>query len=188
MMRSRIGIFLTLLLFGCSSVTVSQDYEIGADFSKYRTFDWVSAEQPRTGDIRVDNPLLDARIRNAVEQALLSKGYTKTPDGTPDMLVAYHLTIRSRIEGDRFRSGFGYGRYPYWGGAGFETTVRQYDEGMLVIDIGDAAGNRLIWRGTGTRRVTEKASPEETTRIVNQTVSEILSQFPPPVKAGRTAC
>jgi hypothetical protein len=183
-MRSRFWTVLALLLFGCSAVTVSQDYEIGADFSRYRTFDWVSAEQPRTGDIRVDNPLLDARIRSAVEQTLLSKGYVKKSDGRPDMLVAYHLTIRSRIEGDRFRSGFGYGRYPYWGGAGFETTIRQYDEGMLVIDIGDAAGNRLIWRGTGTRRVTEKASPQETTRIVNQTVNEILNQFPPQPKRG----
>jgi hypothetical protein len=171
-----------LLFFGCSAVTVSQDYEIGADFSKYRSFDWVSAEQPRTGDIRVDNPLLDARIRKAVEQTLTSKGYRKKTDGPPDMRVAYHLTIRSRIEGDTFRSGFGYGYYPYWGGAGFETTIRQYDEGLLVIDIGDAAENRLIWRGTGTRRVTEKASPEKTTRIVNQTVTEILNQFPPKPK------
>ena len=178
-MRFRSYAMLTLLLFGCSSVTVSQDYEIGADFSGYRTFDWVSAEQPRTGDIRVDNPLMDARIRNAVEKKLLSMGYQIQTDGTPDMLVAYHLTIRSRIEGDTFRSGFGYGRSPYWGGAGFETTIRQYDEGMLVIDIGDTSENRLIWRGTGTRRVTEKASPEKTTQIVNQTVNEILDQFPP---------
>ncbi|KPJ78555.1 MAG: hypothetical protein AMJ54_02725 [Deltaproteobacteria bacterium SG8_13] len=178
-MPSVIRAAIILLLIGCSSVTVSQDYEIGADFSKYRTFDWVSAEQPRTGDIRVDNPLLDARIRSAVEQTLISKGYRKKIDGQPDMLVAYHLAIRSRIEGDSFNSGFGYGRYPYWGGAGFETTIRTYDEGMLVIDLGDAAENRLMWRGTGTRRVTEKADPQKTTRIVNQTVAEILNQFPP---------
>ncbi len=181
-MPFRIRAAMVLLLFGCSSVTVSQDYEIGADFSTYRTFDWVSAEQPRTGDIRVDNPLLDARIRSAVEQKLTVQGYRKKTTGQPDMLVAYHLTIRSRIEGDTFRTGFGYGRYPYWGGAGFETAIRQYDEGMLVIDIGDAAENRLIWRGTGTRRVTEKANPEKSTRIVNQTVTEILNQFPPKPK------
>ncbi len=181
-MRVHIRAALALLLFGCSSVTVSQDYEIGTDFSRYRTFDWVSAEQPRTGDIRVDNSLLDARIRNAVEQTLIAKGYRKQTDSRPDMLVAYHLAIRSRIEGDTFHSGFGYGRYPYWGGAGFETTIQQYDEGMLIIDIGDAAENRLIWRGTGTRRVTEKTTPEKSIRIVNQTVTDILSQFPPQPK------
>ena len=178
-MRAFIWAAMGWLLFGCSSVTVSQDYEIGADFSRYRTFAWISADQPRTGDIRVDNPLLDARIRNAVEQTLTSKGFEKKADGQPDMLIAYHLTIRSRIEGDSFRTGVGYGRDPYWGATGFETTIRQFDEGMLVIDIGDAAENRLIWRGTGTRRVTEKVSPEKSTRIVNQTVQEILNQFPP---------
>ena len=181
-LKDRIWPAIALLLFGCSSVTVSQDYEIGADFSKYRSFDWVSAQQPKTGDIRVDNPLLDARIRSAVEQTLTEKGFRKETGGRSDMHVAYHLTIRSKIEGDTFRSGVGYGRYPYWGGAGFETTIRQYDEGMLVIDIGDAAANRLIWRGTGTRRVTEKTNPEKSIRIVNQTVNEILNQFPPQPK------
>ena len=171
-----------LLLVGCSSVTVSQDYEIGTDFSGYRTFEWYHSQQPRTGDIRVDNPLLDARIRTAIENALISKGYQKKTDGQPDMLVSYHLIIRAKIEGDTYRSGIGYGPWPYWGGVGYQSTIREYDEGMLVIDIGDAGQNKLIWRGSGTRRVTQQSSPKKTTEIVNKTVKEIVSQFPPKSK------
>jgi len=170
---------LFILFSGCSGVTVNHDYDVTADFSQYRTFDWVPGEQPQTGDIRVDNPLLDNRIRAAVDRVMVEKGYRKATDGKPDLLVAYNLTIRSKIESDTVSTGVGYGGYPYWGGVGFETRVREYDEGMLVIDLGDARENKLIWRGTGTRRITQQASPEKTTEIVNKTVAEILAQFPP---------
>jgi hypothetical protein len=173
---------LFILLCSCSGVTVNHDYDVTANFSQYKTFDWVPGEQPRTGDIRVDNPLLDNRIRAAVERVMIEKGYRKATAGKPDLLVAYNLTIRSKIESDTVSTGVGYGGYPYWGGVGFETRVREYDEGMLVIDLGDARENKLIWRGTGTRRITQQASPEKTTEIVNKTVAEILAQFPPEQK------
>ncbi len=171
--------FLLAILLSCSGVRVSQDYDVSVDFSEYRTFAWVSGKQPKTGDIRVDNQLLDNRIREAVDWTLIAKGFRKTTDGTSNLLVAYTLTIRSRLESDTVSTGFGYGGYPYWGGAGFETRVREYDEGMLVIDIGDAKQNKLLWRGTGTRRVTEHSDPKKTTEVINKTVAEILAQFPP---------
>ena len=139
----------------------------------------VTVEQPKTGDIRVDNQLLDTRIREAVDRTLIAKGYRKITDGSSNLLVAYTLTIRSRLESDTVSTGFGYGGYPYWGGVGFETRVREYDEGMLVIDIGDAKQNKLIWRGTGTRRVTAHSDPKKTTDVINKTVGEILAKFPP---------
>ena len=173
---------LALLLWGCSPVRVSLDYDVSADFARYRTFDWYPGPQPKTGDVRVDSPLLDARIRTAVTDTMLAKGYRRVTDARPDLYLAYHLTIRSKFEADTFNTGFGYGGYPYWGGVGYETRIREYDEGMLIVDIIDVASDKLIWRGTGTRRVTEQSDPEKTTRVVNQTVAEILSQFPPQPK------
>ena len=170
---------LFIFLCSCSSVTVSHDYDVTANFSQYKTFDWVPGEQPKTGDIRVDNPFLDNRIRAAVVRIMVEKGYRKATTDKPDLLVAYNLTIRSKIESDTVSTSVGYGGYPYWGGVGFETRIREYDEGMLVIDLGDASENKLIWRGTGTRRITNQASPEKTTEIVNKTVTEILAHFPP---------
>ena len=170
---------LAALFVGFSSVKVSQDYDNSVDFSVYRTYGWIPGPQQKTGDIRVDNPLLDARIRNAVDRNLAAKEYRQDKQGKPDMLVAYHLAIRSRIESEAVGTGAGYWGYPYWGGVGYETRVREYDEGMLVIDIADATTNRLIWRGVGTRRVTGQTSPEKTTEMVNKTVAEILAQFPP---------
>jgi len=176
----RLCLILTLTVAtGCSAVKVSQDYDASSEFSAFSTYAWALDKQPETGDIRVDNPLLEARIRDAVDRNLSAKGYRKVNRDTADLLVAYNLTIRSRIESDSVSSGVGYGGYPYWGGVGFETRIREYDEGMLVIDIGSADPNKLLWRGTGTRRVTEHKNPEKSTQVVNKTVAEIMSQFPP---------
>lgn len=170
---------IVLLLLGCSTVKVSQDYDPATDFSAYRTFGWFPGSQPQTGDIRVDNPLLDERIRKAVNRELIAKGYRRVTDQTPDVYVAYHLAIRTKLEADTVHTGIGYGPYPYYGGVGYDTWVRQYDEGMLVIDIADAKANKLLWRGVGTRRVTETKNPQKSTEVVNKTVAEILAQFPP---------
>lgn len=184
-MRSRFLILFVLVLLsfvGCSSVRVSQDYDEAVDFTKYRTFRWADAQQPRTGDIQVDNQLLDRRIRHAIEQDLISKGFSKKSGGSTDLLIAYRLNVKTRIEADTVRTGVGFGGYHGWGGVGFDTRIREYEEGTLVIDIGDAKKDNLIWRGTGSRRVTRQPDPQETTRVVNQTVTEIMKQFPPQKK------
>ncbi|HHP7233798.1 MAG TPA: DUF4136 domain-containing protein [Desulfobacterales bacterium] len=180
----RLFFFLTalaamMLPFGCTTVQVSQDYDLQTDFSRYQDFQWVEKSRNKTGDVRIDNPLLDARIRNAVENTLKSKGFSETPRDQADFLVNYQLAVRSRLESDTYRTGVGYGYWPYWGGVGYETTVREYDEGILVIDFLDAASGELFWRGIGTRRLRQYSDPQEITREVNETVAKILAQFPP---------
>ncbi len=70
-------IFLTVLVLfaGCSGIEVSQDYNMNVNFSNLKTFNWYSAKQKKTNDLRVDNLLLDSRIRKAVDRSLAQKGY-----------------------------------------------------------------------------------------------------------------
>jgi len=152
--------FLTLFM-GCSGIEVSQDYDMAADFSNLKTFTWYLVKQKKTGDLRVDNPLLDSRIREAVDRSLSQKGYKRISQGTPNFYV--------------------FGGSGSFGGIGIGTgsDVREYDEGMLVIDITDAKNRKLLWRGTGTRRVSRHSDPERITKEVNENVDKILAQFPP---------
>ena len=178
-------IFLTVLaLFtGCSGIEVSQDYDVAADFTNLKTFDWYLAEQKKTGDLRVDNPLLDSRIRKAVDRSLAKKGYQRLSKGTPDFYVEYKYAILTRIGSERVSTGigFGFGGSGSFGAVGIGTgnEVREYDEGMLVIDITDTKNGKLLWRGTGTRRVSRHSDPEKITKEVNESVEKILAQFPP---------
>ena len=178
-------IFLTVLTFfiGCSGIKVSQDYDMAADFSNLKTFDWYLAKQKKTGDLRVDNPLLDSRISEAVDRSLAQKGYQRIFQGTPDFYVGYKYGILTRIGSERVRTGigFGFGGSGSFGSIGIGTgsEVKEYDEGMLVIDITDTKNGKLLWRGTSTRRVSRHSNPEKITKKVNENVEKVLAQFPP---------
>ena len=50
-------VFLPALLAGCSSVSVSRDYDTNRDFTALQRYAWQHAEQPQTGDPRIDNDL-----------------------------------------------------------------------------------------------------------------------------------
>ena len=188
MRNDRRVIILTVLtiVIGCSGIQVSQDYDLSREFSGLKTYDRQSGTHQKTGDVRVDNPLLDARIRKAVDRCLLEKGYQRILRGTPDFYVAYQYSIRSKIRSDTVHTGvgFGVGGYGRDGGIGVSTgsDIREYDEGMLVIDIVGAGTGDLLWRGTGTGYVSQHSDPEKTTAIVNETVDKILVQFPPQPK------
>ncbi len=185
-MRIYVGLIVFTLfgfLWGCQSIQVSQDYDLSKDFSSLKTYEWQTKTQPKTGDIRVDNPLLDARIRSAINDSLSKKGYKRITQEKPDFYVAYNYQIRSKIESDDVGMGvgFGWGSRRRFGGIAVDTGryISEYDEGVLVIDLNDASKGDLLWRGTGTARVNQHSKPEEITKGVNEAVEKILSQFPP---------
>jgi hypothetical protein len=176
---------IVVTLGGCAGPRVNQDYEPGTDFSAYRSFAWQSAVQPPTGDIRVDNPLLDGRIRKAVERALAAKEFRKTDQGSADFLVAYSLAVQSKVDSSpvSIGTGFGIGGGGSFGGIGVGTpVVDSYEEGLLVINLYDTKTEQLIWRGSGTRRLGWQSDPAKNTEEVNALVDKILAQYPPPSK------
>jgi hypothetical protein len=175
-------LLIVVILGGCAGIRVSQDYEPGTDFAAYKTFDWKSADQPQTGDIRIDNPLLNGRIRKAVELALVSKGFRKTNRASADFSVAYSLAVQAKIDSSPvgIGTGFGIGGGGSYGGIGVGTpVVDSYEEGLLVINIYDAQTGHLIWRGSGTRRLDWQSGPAKNTEDINTLVDKILAQYPP---------
>ena len=167
-------------LVGCSGVTVSQDYDPQADLSRYGSWQWRQPVQPATGDVRADNPLQDKRIRKAVNAHLLNRQFEQA-SGRPDFYLTYHLAIEPRIRSDNFHTAVGAGRYhyPWYGGVGTETRIRQYDQSRLTIDIHSAESGDLVWRGVGVYLLRTYKTPVAADAAAQQTVDKILSQFPP---------
>ncbi len=182
-MRRTINIvILSWLLFfiGCTNVKVSQDFDPKVDLSGYHTWRWKFSEQPRTGDIRIDNQLLDHRIRKAVENHLT--GRSIYPVGKMfDFIVSYHLVINKKIYGDSYPSTFGWGGYYYpWGwDIGTETRVYQVDQSSLTIDVHSVDTHDLLWRGVGVYLLTTYKTPQDAADAMQKTVDKILQQFPP---------
>ena len=173
-------VFFLLVLSGCSSVRVSQDYDPDKMPGKMGTFAWNEKVQPKTGDVRVDNPLLDRRIRNAVEAHLTGRN-GRMVNTNPDYVIGYQLEIKSKINSyshcPRFGPwGYRYGWYTHFD---CEPQVYQYDEERLIVDVLDGNGRDLLWRGTGVYRLKRYRTPQAAIRDIQQTVDRILGQFPP---------
>jgi hypothetical protein len=173
-------VLIVLSIVGCSTVQVSQDYDPKQDFSRFQTWQWREATQQATGDVRIDNPLLDTRIRNAVETHLADRNFNHT-ESTPEMLLSYHLVIERRIYTDTYYSSIGAGAYysPWFWDTGVETRIYQYDQSRLTIDIHAAESDALLWRGEGLYLLKTFKTPKEAEEAMQKTVDKILGQFPP---------
>jgi Domain of unknown function (DUF4136) len=181
-----------LVMGGCSTVEVQSDYDPAADFASLKTYAWYAEEQPTTGDIRVDNPIVDSRIRTAVETQLNAKGYTKV-DANPDFFLIYHAAVSKEIAvttttsttvaygGGYAHGGYGWGYVaaPMW----VETpTSYTYDKGTILVDIVDAKNEKLVWRGSAQAEVDESRTQQQREQRINGAMKEMLANFPPKVK------
>jgi hypothetical protein len=173
-------VIVVMSIAGCTTVQISQDYDPEKNFVEYQTWQWQLPEQPPSGDIRIDNPLLDRRIRKAVENHLADRHLNPT-DISPDLLLSYNLGIERKIYSDDYYSymGMGYYGHPWYIGAGLETRIYQYDQSRLIIDIHDAQTRELLWRGEGVYLLTTFKTPQDAAEAMQRTVDKILSQFPP---------
>jgi len=80
-----------------------------------------------------------------------------------------HSGSKEKLEVNRY----GYvGPRGYWHNGG--TTVTQYNEGRLTIDLVDTESRSLVWRGIGRAVVDD--TPSETAREI---VHEVLKEYPP---------
>ena len=145
---------MALLLAACSGVRVSADFDPTTDFSALETFDWLPDAKPPGDGPELDDPLLDARIRRAVESTLSGRGFRGAGTGTPDFWIAYHVGVERKV-------------------------VREYEEGTLLIDVLRPDSGELLWRGSAQARLREQPSPEDREKRVREVVEKILQQFPP---------
>src|SRR3984893_3905966 len=133
-------LFFMALLGSVFAQKVQTDFDHQANFSRYKTYSWQ--------EIKPANSLWDARIKNAVDAQLASKGWTRVDTDGEGAIVGIKTTQTERTL-QTFYDGFGGGwRWRRSCGFGDATTTEQdYKEGALVVDLYDANTKRLIWRG-----------------------------------------
>ena len=169
---------LALLFAACSSYDIHHDYDVEADFSRYRTWGWMPAAPEAAQDVdaaRASNSLVDRRIRAAVDAALTAKGLT-ADETAPDVLVVYHTGLKDKV--DITDWGYSYSG-TYWGWAGRDIDAQNYTEGTLIVDLVDASSRQLVWRGSATGVVDPARTPEERERAVREIVAKMFDKYPP---------
>jgi hypothetical protein len=169
--------FLLFVFASCSSVRVYSDYDKTANFSQYKTY----AYQKNGIDKAEISDLDKKRILKAIDQQMVLKGFTKSE--TPDLLVNIFTKEREQVDVNQFSAGWGYGWgfgwNPFFFG-GNNTSINQYTEGVLFIDLIDASKKELIWQGEGQGTLTK--NPNKKDAMINEFVAKILEQYPPNLK------
>jgi hypothetical protein len=161
-------IFVIGLLVAVSAlaVEVRTDFDHHANFGQYKTYSWAKVDTP--------DPLWNDRVKEAVDRALTAKGFSKVPAGGDVSVVAVGTT-RDKPTLRTFYDGFdGW----MWGGfADATTTVENYTEGTLVVDLFDTNTKHLIWRGSASDILSGK--PEKDEKKLEKAVSKMFEHFPP---------
>ncbi|MCA8979652.1 MAG: DUF4136 domain-containing protein [Planctomycetes bacterium] len=174
----QLGILVVLgLLSACSSPKVITNVDPNADFDRYRTFGFTE----RLGTDSDDYQSLKTQfLKQAVARELEARGYS--PADQPDLLVNFYLQSKEKIASTTTPSAYygyrGYGGYGTWGGyAGYETTVTQYTEGTLNVDLVDSRRMQLVWEGAIVGEVTDEMR-RELEKSIDDAVKTLFEKFP----------
>ncbi len=170
-----ISFFALIAIDGCSSISVSSDYDLNADFSIYNTFFIFNGI---IKDSQLENvPLVKKRVLEAIATELQKKGLTMVDSSKADFTVFAQAATAEKMNVNSYGYGYGYGWGPYPYGRNID--VSYYTQGSLVIDFVDNKKYELKWRGIGTAVIQERGTPEEREQFINEAVAKILEQYPP---------
>lgn len=165
-----------LLISGCSSIEVSENYDTSYDFTKLKTYDWIPVDNK--------NKLVVKQIKNELKNQLAVKGF-RTNASNPDFLIALHggtqekVTIRSTNTGYTYGHWYGGNRSAYYTG-GVETY--EYKEGTLVLNIIDAKSKEVIFQSTTITPLSQSMSMEKRQEKIKKVIEKAIKSFPPSVR------
>lgn len=174
----------TMVLMGVALATaggawaqdVKVDYDQAANFAAIKTFSL------KLGTAW-GNPIGEKRVTDEITQALTEKGWTVAPEGKADAQVVLHGATETKRSLNTFYSGMGMGGYGYrgWGGMGgtgtATTTESVYTVGTLVVDIFDATGKSLLWRGAAQDELSDKT--DKNIKKLGKASDKLFKDFPP---------
>ena len=134
---------------------VNFDYDVNADFSRMKTYQWVS--MPAT--LRIDE-FNRVRIREYVNSELGARGLRVTEDN-PDMFVV--------MFGGSYKAA--------------DMTVlmdyKVYTVGRLKLAFYDATSNKEIWWGETKADLFHDMTPKEKDNVTKTAVTRIFEYYPP---------
>lgn len=168
-----------LLLGGCASgPTIVTNANPNVDISAFSTYNFM---QPlgtdRPNGVRTP---LSSMLMNSISREMAARGFEQSDN--PELLINVFLSTEERMDVRQTPTassfhGYRGARYSTWGS--YTTTVTQYTQGTLAIDLVDAANNVLAWEGTAQARMSGDVR-EATQQRADEVVSLILTGFLPP--------
>jgi hypothetical protein len=166
------ALVVALLLVIAGTLTaqdVRYNFMPKTDFSKYRTYKWVTI-----GGAYPDQ-ITDAEIKQSVDTQLASKGMTKTDSDKADVYIGYQTAVNQETQWDAWGSrAFGMGTASW--------TSSTISIGTLVLDMYDPGKKQLVWTGQATKTIDRSSNPEKNMRNLDKAIGKLLKNYPPKQK------
>jgi len=135
---------------------VSTDAVPGVNFSAYQTYSWINSPPPSGV-----NPVMYERIQADIEAAMAQLGYREAEDGQLSLALTIGAQQKTDIES--------------WGRFGLQTSVYQYVEGQLSLDVFDSKTKQALWHG----QVSDTVHPSKPNQAkVDAAIAKLMQQFP----------
>jgi hypothetical protein len=183
---NKLSIWFGLILLAMGTLCaqdVRYNFDKNTDFSKFKTYKWVSIKDAA----KVDD-LTDRQIKETIDSELAKKGLSKVDTENAELYVAYQTAIGTEKQFTSFNSDWGYGPGWHgggWYGAGGGMTTGQTSTiytGQLALDMYDSANKDLVWRGVVSKTLDPKAKPEKRQKNLQKAMAKLLKNYPPKPK------
>lgn len=147
-------LLLSYLLTSCCCIHVYTDHDLeyDVDVKQYPTYNWYMNTNPtEENNPLFFNQLNDKRIRDAVNNRMLEKGFVLTPH-EPSLLLHYHVMLSSNGK-------------------------RTPDHGTLIIDVMNGGNDHLLVRGYAIIKLPREVSGEQMKEVIGNSVDKIFAEF-----------
>ena len=146
-------------------------WDRSADFATLHTYAWQASPQPAKGD-------WNQAIIDAIDKQLQAKGLTRV-DADPDVAVVYSRSIAKQST-----SGLagGYIIPPNGdnGGPGIPAIARSWEEGTLVVELGNPKTKQVLWRGSISKTLSDNNN--KNLKNLDKAVAKLFKEYPPKSK------
>ena len=173
-------IIMPLLALSVLAQDVRYNFASDVNFSKFKTYTWTQIKGCRAtgpaGGYTVEECFFDAE--------LAKKGLVKVAGNSADLLIGYQPSVSSEKQMTTYDSGWGYGPgWGYGGGGGFSTsTTETISIGQVDLDMYDPVAKQLVWRGTVSKTLDPKASPDKRRKNMEKAAAKLFKNYPPQKK------
>jgi hypothetical protein len=189
-MKIRLSLLCLLLLLSFVAVSaqdVDVEFDKSVDFSKFKTYSWVSG-------VPANNPFIDQRIRDSIDGQLATKGLRQVKkEGDLSILYFAALGTDLQVASSRWVT-TGNWMTPITSGISVRNQMWDVHTGTLVVCLSNATGKNLLWRGTAKTMLENKSKKKNVLEAmtedarnaekkIKKSVEKMFKQYP----AGKSA-
>jgi Domain of unknown function (DUF4136) len=144
------------------------DYNHAIDLSKFKTYAWGQGPNPNA----IQDSILLQTAQSDINSQLGMKGLQMVQESqNPDLIVVMSSGLKQQTSYNAWGTG-GW----RWGGGMASISPETFDVGTLVVDLYDANGKQMVWRGISQNTLSTKGSKNE--KEMNKAIEKMFKQYP----------